>query len=538
MNESRNHGLMQDVAEAYMEKIFYFCLRKTGNQHEAEDLTADIMLNLMQAIAHGTDPDCLHGWVWQIARNRFALWADKKRRYREYTALDDLHDLDLADDTPTPAEAYIHAEDLSLLRRELAFISADYRQVVVAFYVEDRRVQDIAKSLGLPEGTVKAKLFRARKLLKEGMNMAREFGKRSYRPENVGFSASGNQPSGLPWSAVQRSVPKNILLEAGNNPSTAEELSIALGIAMPYMEEEIALLEQATLLRRVGDRYITDFVILDKTTQEECYRVECKGREERLALIKTLIDDLLPEIKKHTVLPPHMSDNKLLWWLVLYLMDRAIFDLPVRDDIYSPATRANGESWGFMGYESGANIPEDLPGISHNGGGRDNVWIQNYFVHAWGLEKPNGGVPEDGDDILFLGEAIRSGRTVDSLTDAEKAIWNRLNGRFAYVDENGKIAADLILFMSGENGKVNNLIYGHPKFDELVANVTFIFEGLKAELAKANSPLLSDQLDYVAAMEICGLRAMAVKDALDKGIITMPEESEKATLGAWMVIDP
>ena len=289
---------------------------------------------------------------------------------------------------------------------------------------------------------------------------------------------------------------------------------------------------KVTLLRRVGDRYITDFVILDKTTQEECYRVKCKGREERLALIKTLIDDLLPEIKKHTVLPPHMSDNKLLWWLVPYLMDRAIFDLRVREEIYNPAPRANGESWGFMGYESGANIPEDLPAISHNGGGRDNVWIQNYFVHAWGLEKPNGGVPEDCDDILFLSEAIRGGRTVDSLTDAEKAIWNRLNGRFAYVDENGKIAADLILFMPGENAGVS----GHPKFDELLANVTAIFEGLKSELAKANSPLLADQLDYIAAMEICGLRSMAIKDALDQGIITMPEESEKATLGAWMIL--
>ena len=537
MNDPRNHSLMQDVAEAYMEKIFYFCLRKTGNQHESEDLTADIMLNLMQAIANGTDPDCLNGWVWQIARNRYALWADKKRRQRERSALDDPHDLELPDDAPTPTEAYIHAEDLSLLRRELAFISADYRQVVVAFYIEDRRVQDIAASLGLPEGTVKAKLFRARKLLKEGMNMAREFGKRSYQPENVDFSASGNQPSGLPWSAVQRSVPKNILLEASNNPSTAEELSIALGIAMPYMEEEIALLEQATLLRRVGDRYITDFVILDKTTQEECYRVKCKGREERLTLIKTLIDELVPEIKKHAVLPPHMSDNKFLWWFVPYVMDRAIFSLPVRDGIYNPATRANGETWGFMGYEAGANIGEDLPAISQNGGGRDNVCFLNYLVHSWGLEKPCGGVPQDGDDILFLGEAIRSGRTVASLNEAEKAVWSCLNGRYAYVDENGRIAADLILFMPNEIGKIRAFIENHPKFDELLANVTAIFEGLKAELAKANSPLLAEQLDYVAAMAICGLRAMTIKDAWDKGIITMPEESEKATLGAWMVID-
>ncbi len=537
MNEPQKQSLMQDVAEAYMEKIFYFCLRKTGDQHEAEDLTADVMLNLMQAIARGTDPDCLHGWVWQIARNRYALWADKKRRQREHTALDDPDELNIADDTPTPAEAYIHAEDLSLLRRELAFISADYRRVVVAFYIQDRRVQDIAASLGLPEGTVKAKLFRARKLLKEGMHMAREFGKRSYQPENVGFSASGSQPSGLPWSAVQRSVPKNILLEASNNPSTVEELSIALGIAMPYMEEEIALLEQATLLRRVGDRYITDFVILDKTTQEECYRTQCKGREERLALIKTLIDELVPEIKQHCVLPPHMSDNKFLWWFVPYVLDGAIFSLPVRDGIYNPATRANGETWGFMGYEEGANIGEDLPSISHNGGGRDNVLLMNYLVHSWGLEKPNGGLPADCDDILFLGEAIQNGRTADSLTDAEKAIWNRMNGRYAYVDENGRIAADLILFMPDEIGKIKAFIENHPKFDELVANVTAVFEGLKAELAKSNSPLLSDQLDYVAAMVICKLRSMALKDALEKDIIVMPEEAEKATLGTWMVID-
>ena len=536
MNEPKNQSLMQAVAED-MEKIFYFCLKKTGNQHEAEDLTSDIMLNLMQALAKGTDPDCLRGWMWQIARNPYALWADKKRRHREHTAMDDPHELNVADDTPTPAEAYIHAEDLSLLRRELAFISADYRQVVVAFYIEDRRVQDIARSLGLPEGTVKAKLFRARKLLKEGMNMAREFGKRSYQPENVGFSASGNQPSGLPWSAVQRSVPKNILLEASNNPSTAEELSIALGIAMPYMEEEIALLEQATLLRRVGDRYITDFVILDKTTQEECYRTKCRGRKERYALIKALIDELVPEIKMHCVLPPHMGDNKFLWWFIPFVMDKAIFDLPVRDNIYNPVARANGETWGFMGYESGANIGEDLPAISHNGGGRDDVWFANYHVHDWGLSKPNGGVPEDCDDILFLGEAIHNGRTADVLTDAEKAIWNRMSGRFAYVDQNGRIAAALILCMPGEQAEINNLICHHPKFDELVANVTSVFEGLKTELAKSNSPLLADQLDYVAAMEMCGLRAMAVKDALDKGIITMPEASEKATLGAWMVID-
>ena len=101
--------------------------------------------------------------------------------------------------------------------------------------------------------------------------MAREFGKRSYSPESVTFASSGKQPSGLPFSVVKRKIPQNILLEASNNPSTVEELSIELGIALPYMEEEVEILYKATLLEKQGNKYITNFFILDKACRTEIY---------------------------------------------------------------------------------------------------------------------------------------------------------------------------------------------------------------------------------------------------------------------------
>lgn len=55
------------------------------------------------------------------------------------------------------------------------------------FAAEDRSVQDIADAPGIPRGTVLARLHRARKHMKEGMNMAREFGIRSYKPEEIEF---------------------------------------------------------------------------------------------------------------------------------------------------------------------------------------------------------------------------------------------------------------------------------------------------------------------------------------------------------------
>jgi RNA polymerase sigma factor (sigma-70 family) len=185
-------------------------------------------------------------------------------------------------DNTSVEDDYVFSEEKSLLRRELAFIASDYRNIVVSYYIDDRNLKDIATSLNLPEGTVKTRLFKARKLLKEGMNMAREFGVRSYKPEEIKFSASGNQPNGLPWKAVERKVTKNILLQASNNPSTLEELSVELGIALPYMEEEVKLLTDATLLKKVeGSKYITNFFIADRECQMAVYQAQRRSSTER-----------------------------------------------------------------------------------------------------------------------------------------------------------------------------------------------------------------------------------------------------------------
>ena len=258
-NELRER-MIQEFAENYMEKLFYFCLKKTGNQLEAEDLTQEIALQIISSLNKGTIPTSFSAWVWQIARNCYAGWANEKHRRQEALSGSDIGDYEIEDTSENILDEMIHAEQMSLLRRELAFIKSDYRNIVVAYYIENKSIRQIASALSLPENTVKSRLFRAREILKEGMNMAREFGKRSYKPEEITFAASGPQPSGLPWKAVQRSIQKNILLQASNNPSTIEELSIELGIALPYMEEEVEVLHRATLLEKKKDKYITNFL--------------------------------------------------------------------------------------------------------------------------------------------------------------------------------------------------------------------------------------------------------------------------------------
>lgn len=261
-------GYIADFTENYMGKLFYFCLKKTGDHAEAEDLAQDVALQITAALCKGTVPMNFPAWVWQIARNRYAVWASDKHERKESLVGDDIDTCEIVSDDADPLDHMIYEEQISALRRELAFIKRDYRAILIAYYIEDQSIRDIALALSLSQTAVKQRLFRARQILKEGMDMAREFGKRSYRPEQIAFVMSGRDgKKGQPWSIIKHLLYKNIFLAANENPQTAEELSLELGIALPYMEDELEFLAQQHLMKKDGDRYVTAFPIISKEEQ-------------------------------------------------------------------------------------------------------------------------------------------------------------------------------------------------------------------------------------------------------------------------------
>ena len=71
----QNKALISALTDEYAEKLFYFCLKKTGDSFEAEDLTSDILVSILSALQKGTEPSNFSAYVWQIARNRYAAWA-------------------------------------------------------------------------------------------------------------------------------------------------------------------------------------------------------------------------------------------------------------------------------------------------------------------------------------------------------------------------------------------------------------------------------------------------------------------------------
>ncbi len=513
--------LSEEFTKNYMEKLFYFCLKKTGSTEEAEDLASDITVNILSAIRKGVVPESFSAWVWRVARNRYAAWAKRKHISNETVSGADIEEFELPVDFSLEA-SLIEREEIELLRRELAFISRSYRDILLAYYVEDRSIKDIAASLSRPEGTVKSDLFRARKILKEGMNMARTFGIKSYKPEDIDFAASGHH-DGKPWEATRRKIPKNILIHASNNPCTIEELSIELGIATPYMEEEVALLEKITLLKKIDDKYITNFFIVDKEAKLAEYAAMRKSSKERSEMLDTIISDILPEMRSLGIAKNSMSDNDIKWWAVIHAVDFIIEKNVKGFHIYCPEMHTNGDNWGFVGYENKEScLPERIRmGQNGSGNGKDMFW-------AYGLWNRAGEMRFH--EVLLLADIVRNSRKLSSLTTSEQSLWKEIDGKFAHADESGNIIPDILVADTKAFEKIHSLITAHPLFPQVLANMQEAFDACVEVLRARSHPAIADQLAYCASMEILDIRMMTVHDEVDAGRLTLPENPKTSTV--------
>ncbi len=359
--------LILEFTDRYMEKLFYFYLKKTGSHIEAEELTQDAAFQIITALYKGTIPTSFSAWVWQIARNRYAAWAREKHARNALVTCSDIGDYDIEDESEDILDEMMHTEQMALLRRELAFIKGEYRNIIVAYYIESKNVREIASSLSLSTNTVKSRLLRARQILKEGMDMARKFGKLSYSPENISFINNGLcGANGEPWNYISRSLCKNILLAAYRTPSTAEELAMEIGVALPYMEDELCALTEATLLKKNDNKYETAFFIVSAAAQE---KINAHLREITPALTKAVIAAMEYEVCRKNEHCPAWHEGyqpleDMKWTLLMEQTDRINFDtlnafhatrgaLPTAHlGKWGHTVRPNEGEWDLLGMES------------------------------------------------------------------------------------------------------------------------------------------------------------------------------------------
>ncbi len=141
-------------------------LRRVAGTAVAEDLAQDVWIKVLRGIAGLREGARLKPWLLRIAHN--VLMDHLRLRYAQSevpVAADDIAAGDVAADGPNVRE-----EMLSFLESRLAALPLPEREVLTLFYLEDLTLAEIAKILAIPEGTVKSRLFRARRQLRASMS--------------------------------------------------------------------------------------------------------------------------------------------------------------------------------------------------------------------------------------------------------------------------------------------------------------------------------------------------------------------------------
>lgn len=513
------HSLIHD----YAEKLFYFCLKKTSDNYAAEDLTSDILLNIITALEKGIVPEHFSSWVWQIARNRYSVWAGKKHKQNASESAADIEEIEIEDRTAVPEDVLIRKDQLLLLRREMSFISSHYRDIVVAYYFQGRKISDIALSLNLTQGTVMSKLHRARNILKEGMNMAREFGEKSYNPEQISFCASGNQPSGLPWSAIKRKIPVNILCHAHNNPCTIQELALELGIAAPYMEEEVELLLQAELLKKINhEKYLTNFFIVPRECQNEINEKCCDFAEQHAAVFWQLAEKALKKATELGVTTGDYSDNDAQMFFAFYL-EQIIENSCFSVNWHSHFKRADGGSWGLIGFESGSACRLPSTFFNNSGNGWKGVYWDGYQAHPgdaiFGKRRYKNDVPDSYLNMTL--KMLAKSSDPASFSEMEKDNLQKLTeDGFCGVHSDGTAFVNALVFQDDMISRLHEYLNTLPEYISLLENMRDFFDAVKEIVSRYSNKYLQDDLEYYVGMSIVELRSVLSRLWKDKGFYT------------------
>jgi RNA polymerase sigma-70 factor, ECF subfamily len=159
---------MQTLFARYRTPVYRWLVRLVGNETVAEDLLSDVFLDVWRQAGRFQARSAVSTWLLAIARFK-ALSA---RRSRKDAELDEAIEATVADSADNPEVVLQKKSRDQFVRTALTTLSPEHREIIDLVYYHDKSVDECAQILGVPSGTVKTRMFYARKKLAEMVQAA------------------------------------------------------------------------------------------------------------------------------------------------------------------------------------------------------------------------------------------------------------------------------------------------------------------------------------------------------------------------------
>ena len=166
LETGRYHEVFEGVLTLYKDKVFHLACSMLRNETQAEDMAQEIFLRIWKGLPAYAGQASLSTWIYTISRN--ACLTELKKRASHPTV--SLHEPQLESTWERLPEFQTSDRAAGVemdVNQMLEQLPEKYRQVITLFYLEQKSYEEVAALLGLPLGTVKTFLYRAkRELLK------------------------------------------------------------------------------------------------------------------------------------------------------------------------------------------------------------------------------------------------------------------------------------------------------------------------------------------------------------------------------------
>ena len=502
-------------------------LNKCGNLEDAQDLTQDTLLAALTYISKGYEIHDIRGWLLTVLNRKFYY---KLRQKYKISLVSLGPETELTDESDC-FESIVNSDEIESLRRAVAYLSKIHREVIVRYYMNGNSVEKVAHSLGIPQGTVKSRLSAGRKILKKELDNMENYTKQSYEPVNLhiwfsGWSGVNGRPESLTTGGL---IAQNLLYLAYKEPITEAELSKAIGIPSAYVEPIVKRLVADELMRRVGDKVYTDFIITTKADQKRYIPAQKQFFAENSDKFIRAIKEGLEKIRAFDFYG-RCTDNQRNALDLYFLFDclaKGIFAAfsKIYENVQTFPDRPDGGRWIAVGDLHSPDDENNSAELSYSYAGQRNIRLGNSSFHVYDPEGFTSklyfrcrDVSISDDDMLKLLCFINSDSDEAAFnTELLKAVPWLAECKILRYNEN-KAVIDIPIVSADEWKKISEVM--RVVQSEFIGDIIDIFR----EFLKDKKQTLPKHLDSVPLHKLYmgshGILVMlAIRHAMQTGII-------------------
>lgn len=511
------------VLRKYAKPFFGFAISRTSNAGEADELSQEIAFQVVTALR---PTKCIHkldAYVWSVAHNTCKRWL--RMRDGNFLSMDELQEIHgyVAPDNCTPEEIALDKEAANLVRREIALLASNYRQVLVGYYYNGLECRQIAEKLGISPEMVRFYLMHARAKVKEGIEMSREYGEKSYNPGEFHIYYSGIDWATINiWKLFSRKLPGSIVATAYDKPMHISDISVETGVPSVYLEDEIRILIDANLMQKsVKDRYQTNFFILKKEIHQEIIDQFSEALAEYADKAEAMYFRTLPQLKGLALFQTAVPEIRYKW---LFLQKQRIVRVkyPVAEDY--PRILADGARAFIWGQEA----PE-----LQWGGGTSPIHGDGYILHPIDIgvlgyrhQRSLGRRPKC--DAMY---DIATGR----LNDARQDLYAELIAEGYATREGGVIYSNIPVISKENTAKISQIMDDAAEsVGPRVPSDEFVSIVEKAVKRSLNKIVQGTPRAYAALITGMNLEAMLLEAMYAQGFIDLPEIGDNTPMTSYI----